>query len=74
MSVMRERSLRHDAAIGVRRLANDSIAERAAAFHDAPDALVEFVCECGDLACQDAVTLTLAEYRATTPGSLVGHD
>jgi hypothetical protein len=61
-----------DAAWG-RRLVNDEILNLATRFEDGIT-LFEFVCECGDPQCVGLVKMTLAEYRATKPGSVVGHD
>jgi hypothetical protein len=61
-----------DAATAVRRVVNDEILHAAERFHDEA-ALFEFVCECGYLKCRDFVKLTLAEYRATTPGTVVAN-
>ena len=60
-------------AISVRRFVNDFIAERATTYHDAAERAFEFVCECGDLACDGVVKMTLAEYRSAEPGSLITH-
>ena len=60
------------AAVSVRRLVNDEILDAATRFGDG-STLFEFVCECGDLKCRVFVSMTLADYRESTPGSVVGH-
>jgi hypothetical protein len=59
-------------AIFVRRYVNDEIAEVASRFDANDGSEFEFVCECGDLLCRGLVKMTLAEYRASGPGSVVG--
>ena len=63
----------HTAAVSVRRLVNDEIVNAAGRFDDG-GTVFAFICECGDLGCRALVKMTLAEYRLTTPGSVVGHD
>jgi hypothetical protein len=41
---------------------------------DDGSSMFEFVCECGDLKCRTLVEMTLADYRRSTPGSVVGHN
>lgn len=60
-------------AVSVRRLVNDAIAD-AAEWFDEGATVFEFLCECGDLGCRRFVRTTLADYRASTPGSIVCHD
>ena len=60
------------AAVSLRRLVNDEILNTATRFDDGSTLFV-FVCECGDLTCLGLVNMTLAQYRATRPGSVVGH-
>lgn len=59
--------------MSVRRFVNDEIAETAARFDAGDGSVFEFVCECGDLSCNGLVELTLSEYAASSPGSVVGH-
>ncbi len=66
-------SYRRAAAISVRRV-NDEILKTATRFDDSEGSMFEFLCECGDLRCHRYVAMTLAEYRATTPGSVLAHD
>jgi hypothetical protein len=61
-----------DRAAYFRRLVNDEILDAATRFDDG-STVFEFLCECGDLDCRETVKMTLADYRATTPGSVVGH-
>ena len=61
------------AAVQARRTVNDEIAATGAHFEAAVASKLEFVCECGDLRCNAIVTMTLADYAKTTPGSVVGH-
>lgn len=61
-----------DAAVAMRRFVNDEIAKVGGRFDD-PPGRYEFLCECGDLACDGRVELTLAEYQASTPGSVLVH-
>lgn len=62
------------AAISVRRFANDEIARVGRSLDDLDEAHpFEFLCECGDLSCSEFARMTLAEYRASSPGSVVGH-
>jgi hypothetical protein len=56
-----------------RRLVNEEILNVATRFDDGITPF-EFVCECGDPECVGLVKMTLAEYRATKPGSVVAHD
>ena len=60
-------------AISVRRFVNDKIAETAARLDPGNRSDFEFFCECGSLSCRALVRLTLAEYAATAPGSIVAH-
>lgn len=59
-------------AVSIRRLVNDEILKAATPLDDGAG-VFEFICECGDLNCQGMVKMTLAEYWATTPGSVAGH-
>lgn len=59
-------------AVSIRRLVNDEILKAATPLDDGAG-VFEFICECGDLNCQSMVKMTLAEYLATTPGSVAGH-
>ena len=43
---------------------NEAVEVAAQRFHDADDVLQEFLCECGDTACVERLTMTLAEYEA----------
>ena len=61
------------AAVSVRRLVNDEILVAATRFDDG-STLFEFLCECGQLKCRGLVKTTLADYRVSKPGSVVGHD
>ena len=62
------------AAISVRRFANDEIARVGSSLDDLDEGhRFEFLCECGDLSCTRLVRMTVAEYRASAPGSVVGH-
>jgi hypothetical protein len=47
---------------------------RAAERFDDGTTVFQFLCECGDLTCRTLVKMTLADYRASTPGSVAGHD
>jgi hypothetical protein len=61
-------------AVAVRRLVNDAIRETANDLQlRSGDERFEFVCECGDLRCRRHVTLVLADYDATEPGSVTAH-
>jgi hypothetical protein len=66
-------SRRHDGVVAVRRVINDHIAELAAGREDRAGELLDFMCECGDLRCVTFVELTLAEYEAMEPGSVLAH-
>jgi hypothetical protein len=61
------------AAVSVRRSVNDEIAVRAFCFNGNDGSEFEFGCECGDLSCTDHLRMTLAEYHASEPGSVVSH-
>ena len=61
-----------DAAVSMRRLVNDKIAEVATRL-DGDGAVFEFTCECGDLKCREMKKMTLAEFAAMAPGLVVGH-
>jgi hypothetical protein len=63
----------HEAAVAIRRFVNDEIARVATSFDGNDGSEFEFLCECGDLACQELVHMPLAAYAATPPGSVVGH-
>ena len=64
----------NEAAISGRRLANDEIARVGSSLDDLDEGhQFEFLCECGDLSCSEFVRMTVAEYRASSPGSIVGH-
>ena len=63
----------HEAAVSIRRVVNDEILQVATPLDDGA-AVFEFLCECGDLSCRGLVAMTLADYRATSPGSIVSHD
>ena len=63
-----------DAAISVRRFANNEIARVGSTLDDLDERhRFEFLCECGDLSCGQFVRMTVAEYRASLPGTVVGH-
>lgn len=62
-----------DSATGLRRFANDSIRDIAARQERDASAVYEFLCECGDLRCRGLVELTLADYGARSPGSVIAH-
>jgi hypothetical protein len=57
----------------VRRYVNEEVAAKAGGFDANDGSQFEFVCECGDLLCHGLVELTLAEFRASAPGSVIGH-
>jgi hypothetical protein len=59
--------------VSLHRCANDEIAVAAARFDGNDGSKFEFVCECGELSCRGLVEMTLAAYRASAPGSVVGH-
>lgn len=59
------------AAISIRRYVNNEIAQQANPFE--PEGELEFLCECGDLACARHARMTLSEYHQTAPGSVVAH-
>jgi hypothetical protein len=62
------------AAISVRHFANNEIARVASSLDDLDEGhQFEFLCECGDLDCGEFVRMTVADYRAASPGSVVGH-
>lgn len=61
------------AAVWVRRLANDEVARVASSRDGDEGKQFGFFCECGDLACTQVVTMTVAEYRRSSPGSVVDH-
>jgi hypothetical protein len=61
------------AAIDVRRYVNDEIARVAARLDPEHSARFACLCECGTLACRAVVSLTLAEFAASAPGSVVSH-
>ena len=60
-----------DAAVSIRRYVNEEIARVGERFDVSAE--YEFLCECGDLGCELRVTMTVGRYRATAPGSVVGH-
>ena len=62
-----------DSATALRRFANNSIRDVAARSGRDASAIVEFLCECGDLRCQRLVELTLGDYSARSPGSVRAH-
>jgi hypothetical protein len=62
-----------EAAVAIRRYVNDEIAATAIRFAANDTSEFEFVCECGDLACTAFVTMTLAEYQQSEPGSVGAH-
>ena len=59
-------------AVSVRRFVNDEIARVAARWGDEGTEF-EFICECGDLSCRVFLQLTLADYHARSPGSVIAH-
>lgn len=62
------------AAISVRRFANEEIARVGSSLDDLEwGDQFEFLCECGDLSCSHFVRLTVTEYRALSPGFVLGH-
>ena len=61
------------AAISIRRFANEEVARVGSRLDADEGNQFEFLCECGDLSCNRLVRLTIAEYRALPPGSVVGH-
>jgi hypothetical protein len=61
-----------EAAVSIRRFVNDEVARVGSRF-DWNGREYEFVCECGDLSCDGSVKMTLSDYRASRPGSVVGH-
>ena len=63
----------HGAALSIRRLVNDQIAELARRVPGPETEQFEFVCECGKLACDGHVSMTLAEYQKLAPGSVLSH-
>jgi hypothetical protein len=62
-----------NAAVSIRRLVNDEIADLASTLASAEADQFEFVCECGNLSCPGRVEMTLAQYRASPPGSILSH-
>ena len=62
-----------ESVVSVRRFVNDEIAHVATRLDPDDMTHYEFVCECGDLGCQRTATLTVAEYHASPPGSVVCH-
>lgn len=62
------------AAISVRRFANDEIARVGSGLDDLDEGhQFEFLCECGDLSCNQFAKMTVAQYRALPPGHVVAH-
>ena len=59
------------AVVDVRRFVNDSI--KATADVSSASAVLEFICECGDLRCKELVKLTLDEFENSRPGTVVSH-
>ena len=59
-------------ATDVRRFANDSIRELMERL-ETRDVPADFLCECGDLRCDERVQLTLSEYDETGPGRVRAH-
>lgn len=62
-----------DSATGLRRFANNSIRDVAARHAPDASAVYEFLCECGDLRCRGLVELSLLDYDACSPGSVLAH-
>jgi hypothetical protein len=60
------------AAVSIRRFVDEEVALVASRFDANEGSQFEFLCECGELACRQTVSMTVAEYRAS-PGSVVGH-
>ena len=61
------------AAVSVRRLVNNHVADLAGQLAVPETDRFEFLCECGKLDCDGHVSLTLAEYRELAPGSVLTH-
>jgi hypothetical protein len=60
-----------EAVVALRRFVNDEIAVTARRFTVGPEPeSFEFLCECGALSCERRVSMTLAEYATTAPGSV----
>ena len=60
-------------AVSLRRFVNDEIAQVATRLDPDDRKQYEFICECGDLGCALTATLSVAEYHASPPGSVIGH-
>jgi hypothetical protein len=60
-------------AVGVRRFANEAIRDAAYVVAESPAATFQFLCECGDLRCDGLVTLTVAQFERSEPGSVLAH-
>jgi hypothetical protein len=56
----------------VRRTVNEAIYDEALQRRLAPDTNLEFVCECGSLACNETVVLRIAEFDPAG-AALVAH-
>jgi len=59
-----------DSPVEERRFVNDSIHDVAQGFDGDPEAIYQFLCECGDRRCERVVSLTLADYAESQAGSV----
>lgn len=57
-------------AVAAKRLANDTIAKGADRL-SGDETLIEFFCECADLACRGLVRLTVEEFRLCRSGAVI---
>jgi hypothetical protein len=60
-------------AVAFRRTVNDEIAEIARRIGADAHLELKFVCECGDLRCDEIVTFRAAQYEQSAAGSVVAH-
>jgi hypothetical protein len=65
------------AVVEIRRFVNDEIYRVARDLDRVPNRdsadEFEFVCECGQLACTKFVSMRLADFEQSKPGSVVAH-
>jgi hypothetical protein len=62
-----------DTVVALRRFTNAEVARMASRLDEDEGNEFEFICECGDTFCDSRVTMTVAQFLASSPGSVVRH-
>lgn len=62
-----------DAVVALRRFTNAEVARMASRLDENEGNEFEFICECGDKSCDGRVNMTVAQFLASSPGSVIRH-